>query len=131
MNTLHVNKLLFIESRLHYSWNTCLIQLIRWIHLISKTKIEKTRLYQHHKTTLLNWGYKYDTPILLISFFPTQLSYMDDYLDCVTDATRSECGQGAADYENKVVRLEVGPLLESVGCGKLQRLEIVFTLLHA
>ena len=49
---------------------------------------------------------------------------MDEYLDCAADATRIECGPGAAAYEKKAVGLEVGPLLESIGCGKLSKLKM-------
>ena len=41
LNTLCVNKLLFKGSIFHYPWSICLIQLIRWIHLISKPKSKK------------------------------------------------------------------------------------------
>ena len=40
---LCVQKLATTDSRLHYLWNICLIQLIRWIHLILKPKQE-----EHH-----------------------------------------------------------------------------------
>ena len=36
LNTLCMNRLLFIDSRFHYLWSSCQIQLIRWIHQISK-----------------------------------------------------------------------------------------------
>ena len=36
-----MNKLLFTDSRFHYPWSTCLLQLIRWIHLILKPKSKK------------------------------------------------------------------------------------------
>ena len=45
--------------------------------------------------------------------------YIDDYLDCATDATKAECGAGAAEYQKKVVQFSEGTLLESIGCGKL------------
>ena len=38
LNTLCVNKLLFTDSRFHYPWSICLIQLITRIYLISKPK---------------------------------------------------------------------------------------------
>ena len=41
LNTLYVSKLLVTHSRFHYPWCTCLIQLLKWIHLISKPKQEK------------------------------------------------------------------------------------------
>ena len=44
--------------------------------------------------------------------------YTDEYLKCVHDATNAECGTGAAQFEKKMAHLEVGPLLESLGCGK-------------
>ena len=31
---VQVQKILSTDSRLHYLWSICLIQLIRWIHLI-------------------------------------------------------------------------------------------------
>ena len=44
LNTLCVNKLLFSDSRFHCAWSISLIQLIRWINLILKSK-QKKRQY--------------------------------------------------------------------------------------
>ena len=43
---------------------------------------------------------------------------MDEFLNCVHDAANAECGAGAAQFEKKLTHLEVGPLVESLGCRK-------------
>ena len=49
---------------------------------------------------------------------PYKFRYADEYFNCVHDATKLECGAGAAQFEKKLTRLEMGPALESIGCGK-------------
>ena len=46
----------------------------------------------------------------------SQIRYIDDYLDCATDASKAECGAGAAEYQKKLAQFSLGQLLESVGC---------------
>ena len=53
-----------------------------------------------------------------------QFRYIDELLVCATDASKAECGAGAAAYGNKAMRLELGPLLETIGCGTLPKLEM-------
>ena len=47
-------------------------------------------------------------------------------MDCAADATRTECGPGAAAYENKMMSLEMGSLLGSIDCGELTLVGIIF-----
>ena len=61
---LCVQKILSADSKLHYLWNICLIQLIRWLHLIFKAKKEK------HDWIALQFGWPIDwfTPFLSVSW---------------------------------------------------------------
>ena len=45
VNLTMYEKILHTDSRLHYLWSICLIQLIRWIHLILKPEKENTIVY--------------------------------------------------------------------------------------
>ena len=72
----------------------------------------------------LTWLLKLDHGVWLYKEFYF-IRYVDDFLDCATDAIEADCGAGAAEYQTKVRHLLVGPFLQTIGCGKLLLLEIV------